>query len=385
MSTKFLSFAKPVLMICLSVALFSSCKKDETEPVNPEPEYPKEILVAPMPELAFRNTAGELFKLNYNGDSLYRQFTTSAVINFKRWIINRKIRYSYVQYEESQTIKDAGYLPGAVIVTDENMNEINRIHLLPYGKRTTADPNAVDGHDFILIDDNHYIVIAYYQKVVYNIPSSLRPAPECKVIVAIIQEVKDGNVVWEWDSSDYPEFYTTSADGNVFSNGQINHDYMHINSIFIDPNDNNLICSFRNLDQVVKLNRNNGKIIWKLGGKNGDFPMSSEKVFLRQHHATITNDGHTLLLFDNGEQSMRAYSRILEFQLDEVAKKITSFKSTTLPGGTFCGFMGSVQKTDSTYFVCGGSIPYIWEIDVKTGLMKWSRELSKNSYRAYKY
>jgi hypothetical protein len=365
---------------------FSSCKKTGEDPVLlPATTYPEEILAAPMPvALADRNKAGEILKLNYAGDSLYRQMFASTIIDFKRWVINGKIRYSYVQYEESFSIKDAGYLPGAVVVTDEYMNELQRIHLLPYGTRTANDPNAVDGHDFILVADNHYIVIAYYLKEVDNIPASLNPIVGCKVIAPIIQEVKNGTVIWEWDGTDYPEFYTTSIEGNKFSTDTVLHDYMHINAITIDKKDNNLICSFRNLDQVLKLNRTTGDIIWRLGGKNSDFILTEDQKFLRQHHPTFADNGETLVLFDNGVPITRAYSRVVEFKLDEAAKKVVSFKSMLLPGNTFCPYMGSVQKTDSGYFIGGGSTPKIWEVSL-AGMLKFEKKLTSASYRAYKY
>src|SRR6185436_20143917 len=97
----------------------------------------------------------------------------------------------------------------------------------------------------------------------------------CPIPIAI--GIINGVVIWQWDGTDYPEFYSTSVETNDFTNLSKTQDYMHMNSMTIDPRDNNLICSFRNLNQVVKLNRITGNVMWKLGGKNSDFPLTASQ------------------------------------------------------------------------------------------------------------
>jgi hypothetical protein len=38
------------------------------------------------------------------------------------------------------------------------------------------------------------------------------------VAVCIFQEVKDGECIFEWDSTDYPELYAISREGNDYNN-----------------------------------------------------------------------------------------------------------------------------------------------------------------------
>src|SRR5690606_32101710 len=123
---------------------------------------------------------------------------------------------------------------------------------------------------------------------------------------------------------------------------------------------------FRNLNQVLKINRQTGNIIWKLGGHNSDFAISNNEQFLRQHDVRVTSD-KTLIVFDNGESNIRASTRILEFQLDESSKTITNFYSFDVPG-TFVQYMGSVRKRTnaSTYFIGGGSSKYLLEVNYET-------------------
>ena len=351
----------------------SSCKKDDKNniPFN----APKEILVA-------GNTpaGGQLLIMDYNGNTIKQKDLGSASI-FQRWVFNGQIRYSYLETDASGALPGVGYIPGTVVILDTALNEVKRLRLLPYQDH---DPlkDALDSHEFILINDDHYIAQAYYEKVVSNIPASLNPASGCKVIVPIIQEVQGGKVIWEWDASDHPEFYDISVEGNQFSNATINHDYIHLNSMFIDPRDNNLICSFRNLDQVVKLNRITGKVMWKLGGKNSDFPLTADQKFIRQHHATLTDNNQTLLIYDNGDYNLRPATRVVEFKLDEINKTVTGFKSFPVP--YFGQFRGSVQKTDSSYFIGSGGTRF-YEINYNTGQISINKILPYISYRALRY
>ncbi len=72
--------------------------------------------------------------------------------------------------------------------------------------------DAVDGHDFILLGDDHYIVSAYEPRLVYNIPAGCGPNPQgAKVVAARLQEVKRGKVVFDWLSTDHAELYALSV------------------------------------------------------------------------------------------------------------------------------------------------------------------------------
>lgn len=187
--------------------------------------------------------------------------------------------------------------------------------------------------------------------------------------------------MWRWDASHYAEFYDNSLYDNNFYNATVVNDYIHINSLAIDPRDSNLIISMRNLHQVIKISKKSGEIIWRLGGRNSDFKLTAEQVFLRQHNASIV-DGNTVLLFDNGEQRIRPRSRILSFQLDEANKTITAFKDYSMTE-RFSQTRGNVEKIGDDYFVCGGYAPYLLLINSKTGEKKMKFRYNQSLYRAY--
>ncbi|MBS1771364.1 MAG: aryl-sulfate sulfotransferase [Bacteroidetes bacterium] len=375
-----------VYAVCalLAVVTIVSCKKDKTKFTTTALQYPEgqTIIAAPFTS---DNKSSTLLVMDNNGNIHISIPLEASSMNFHRWDINGKIRYTYQYYNPySFLISGIGYIPGYTVLMDENMNVLKHIYLQQYNGRSASDPNVLDGHDFILFDDDHYISMAYYKRPA-SLDNSIVTSDSVTVVAPIIQEVRNGNVVWEWDGSQYPEFYSTSVEGNDFSNTTAAQDYMHMNSMIVDDKDGNLICSFRNLNQIVKINRKTGNIIWRLGGKNSDFAVSSDQQFLRQHDVTLTDGGKTLLVFDNGDFNTRPYTRICEYQLDENSRTISSFKAMKLPNNTFCRFMGSVQKTDSSYFIGCGSTPQIMEVNYNTGAIIKQITLANQSYRVQRY
>jgi hypothetical protein len=329
--------------------------------------------------------SGNVLLMEGDGHLLKHLHTPAAAMCFRRWDLNGTIRYTWIVYDPSLYIVPViNQLSCYAVIADENLNEIKRLSLLPSGDISTDKKEGIDAHDFLLLSDDHYITMSYYQKKVTNIDASLTTGAYALVLSPVIQEVNAGQVVWQWEGTNYPEFYQTSVEWNDFANVNKTQDYMHMNSMVIDPRDNNLICSFRNLDQIIKINRKTGNIMWRLGGKNSDFPLTADQVFLRQHNATLTDNNQTLLMFDNGEATVRPYSRVLEFQLDELNKKVLAFKSYDIPE-PFSQYMGSVQKMGTNYFLGGGTAKYILEVNYATG--EKVLELTSNlaSYRTYKY
>lgn len=372
----------------------TSCRKEKTSfstfPANAEEPAPankpvRNEILSGVFSFANISTPGKLLIHDYNGKLIREVVVPYAGTNLQRWDINNTFYYSYLEFDPTTYLMPGvGYIPGPIVLLDSGFNEIKRISLLPYKGRGAGAPDALDLHEFILLDENHYIAMAYYQTTVNNIPDFLNPHPNVKVVDNIIQEVKNGQVVYEWHSVDYPEFYSTSIQGNNFTDSVQAQDYLHINSIFIDPNDNNLIISARNTDQVFKISRYSGDVLWRLGGNNSNFPLTGEQKFLRQHHATITKD-NTLILFDNGDNVLRPYSRIVEYNLDYISKTVNSFKSVNLPGNLFCSHMASVQKTDSSYFIGCGTQNRILEIDYNNLKVLLDIPLERPSYRSYRY
>ncbi|MCD6012045.1 MAG: hypothetical protein K0Q79_1907 [Flavipsychrobacter sp.] len=335
------------------------------------------LLLAPY--VRYNLKYGRLVIMDTRGNILFERESKGAINYFRQWKINGRTLYSYGI--DDSAAYHITLSAGHIVILDSALNEIKQVHLLPHKDITTNRGEDLGLHDFIMFSPDHYITMTTYAKRVNNIPVFLTPAPNCKVATTIIQEVKNNSVIWQWDGSKFPEFYVNSEVGNNFYDTTVPQDYMHINSMFIDPRDSNLIISLRQLNQVVKIHRRTGEIIWRLGGRNSDFTLTSDQVFLRQHNAVLTDD-FTLLIFDNGEKAQRPYSRILEFGLDEHNKKITAFKSYRIQE-PLTESLGAVQKIGDDYLICGGTANYVLLVNSITGERKMRLVANQSMYRAY--
>jgi arylsulfate sulfotransferase len=348
---------------------------------------PGVILTAPFPfpSDATAVVPGLLLIMDQDGKVLKKQTTPGSAFDFTRWTINGQVRYSYIMNDPG-AFRAIGlpYYTGYAVITDSNLNQLQTANFIPAGPGPFQPQQELDVHDFILLGDNHYITESTYPKYVTNIPAYLNPSPRVQVEVPVIEEVNNGSVVWYWDPSSDTSFYGNSVQGNIYSDSTVSQDYIHLNSMVIDPTDNNLILSFRDQCQVIKVNRQTGATMWRLGGKNSDFPLFSDQAFLYQHDATLVDSNQTLLLFDDGDAILRPESRILEFKLDELNKVVTRFKSFTVPE-PWTDLMGAVQKMGDEYFIGGGTSDYMLEVNYVTGQKIREFLGTEPSYRSFKY
>lgn len=380
------------ILFLLTVIYFSSCRKDiQLEQLVKYDTVSNHIVVDTtaqgyilMSPFTSPLDSGALIVMDGKGNILKQKRTAYGAMNFRRWVLNGQVRYTWAMYDPTKyVIPVINNYCFTSYLADSNLNVIKTINLIAHGDISTDQNQTTDLHDFIYLDDNHYFTLSYYLKTVHNVPASLAPNGDPQVVCPVIQEVQNDQVVWQWEGSDYPEFYSTSVEENNFADTQTPQDYMHLNSMILDPKDNNLIVSCRNLDQVFKINHTTGAIMWRLGGSNSDFPVSDFQQSLRQHFASLTDNGQTLMIFDNGLAGVRESSRILEFQLDETNKAINGFRAFNIPE-PFSQIMGSVQKFGTHYFISGGSARYYLDINYLTGEKYLEVKNPLQSYRIFR-
>lgn len=285
-----------------------------------------------------------VFVLNEDGSMKFYRETESNPFDFKKTVTSDgKVRYTYLSTytDKSKRISAVGYSPTYLEVLDENYNELNQITMEGYGDIVKG--TELENHDYIYIDDNHYILSSYQRQKAENIPEELSDGNDPYIVDVVIQEIKDGKAVWQWKTSEHEELYAQSQEGNDYSTvSDDTLDYTHFNSMTIDESDGNLVCSFRNLDEVLKIDRTTGEIIWTLGGDSDDFSLTEEQKFSRQHNARITDGGY-ITLYDNGIKNEN--TRVVKLKLDEENMSVVDYKSYSLDD--YYKYMGSVQEIDS--------------------------------------
>ncbi|MEG0688851.1 MAG: arylsulfotransferase family protein, partial [Hungatella sp.] len=350
-------------------------------------------------------------KMDTKGNIIYYKYVEQDAYDFRREVLADGTSY-YCYRQTISSTQGSMYLHAATgrafakeVIMDQNYNVVKEVQGLTNHDGTLGLP--LDNHDFLMIDLNHYICMSYVPKYVNNIPDGVESNRiyQSRVLATVIQEVKDNNVVFEWDSTKDSELYDLSVEGNIYANNTRESqwaDYMHCNSMDLDIKDNNLLLSFRNLNAIMKIDRKSGEIIWILGGKGDMFGLTDEQKFNRQHFARYTEDG-SITLFDNstnysvggGEYygNGTGVPRGLEFYLDESNHKVISWKAYDY-GMPQAEIMGSAQKLDENKMLLGWgwsmkvpSYAMFSEIDSAshTTLFECSSDIQQNmTYRVYK-
>jgi len=203
---------------------------------------------------------------------------------------------------------------------------------------------GTDEHECLVFENHHTLLMGYdYQQVAMDTVVTGGDS-NATVIGLILEElVGNANVVFEWRSWDH--FKITDAAPDIDLTQPL-IDYVHGNAIEIDT-DGNLLVSSRHLDEITKIDRETGDIIWRWGGqycKNNQFTFLNDSIgFSHQHHIRrLPNGNYTL--FDNGNLHSPPFSRAVEYQIDQINKTATlvsEYKNNPL---TFSVAMGSSQR-----------------------------------------
>ena len=325
-----------------------------------------------------KNSGNYIYKLDNQGRLIFYKKTENIAFNFKKIENEDGIQYSYVESIGKGYEGNSSSIPSKLIILDSKYNKIQEIM---YDEQTN-----VENHDYIYFNKNHYIICAYEKQTARAFDDINYSIWNCK-----IKEVENNNTLWEFKSTDYDNLYNYynengKSKGNFRPSVYLN--YMHFNSMAVDPTDNNLVCSFRNIDSLIKINRSTGKIMWILGGDGDEFNLTQDQKFSKQHSVSFLSDG-TILLYDNGEKT--GNTRILKIKLDEQNKKVVNYERYDL--GIYIARMGAVKCLDEekqiyllTYGM--GDTKYAFEeinLNTKETYFKYKLNVSNYLYCVNKY
>ena len=243
---------------------------------------------------------------------------------------------------------------------------------------------STDGHDLVLLPNGHALMMSYDVQVMDLSQVVYGGKYDARVIGLILQELdRDKNVVFQWRSWDH--FQITDIISHPLTAKTV--DYVHGNSIDADPS-GNLIISSRHMNEVTKISRATGDILWRLGGKNNQFTFINEPLsFSHQHSARLLPNGH-LTLFDNGNFRLPEFSRGVEYAIDEVLKTATLVWQYRLNPDVFAFATGSVQRlpNGNTLIGWGNANPTLTEVAADGSLVsELTFDPGIGSYRAFRF
>lgn len=218
-------------------------------------------------------------------------------------------------------------------------------------------PYQTDFHEGYQTTGRRYFVLGTEIRTV-NMSELVQGASEsAQVIGCVIQEFdRRGRRTFEWRSLDHISPSESTYDIDLTHN---RIDYIHANAI-IEDSSRNIILSCRNLDQIIKIDRSSGSIIWRLGGSaahRNDFTFINDTVdgfvgFSHQHAPVFTRSGE-LLVFDNGNLKTNQMSRVVAYNLNETTLTATKTWEYLHPAPIFSPTMGSVQELPNGNILVG--------------------------------
>ncbi len=248
-----------------------------------------------------------------------------------------------------------------------------------------------DTHELQILPDGHYLILGRETRTMdlrgyhwfgpnHNLPGSAT----AQVTGVVVQELdQNKNLVFEWKGHD--EFSFGDVD-SVWLSSPSNVDWTHSNALERDY-DGNILLSSRHLNEITKINRLNGNIIWRLGGKNNDFTFVNDTVgFTGQHDIRRHADGH-ISLWDNGQFTDPPVGRALEYVLDETDMTAQVVFGYIQDSGMFSYAMGNHQRlTGNDHFLTYGFInpPYPMMVHIHNDSTKVMEIFGPPGYGCYR-
>ncbi len=292
--------------------------------------------------------------------------TQYGLWDFKAHQIDGKTYYSYHSTDShpENTFSFTGHNPGQRVILDENYREIARIAAVATEKN--QGDIALDGHEFLILGEEHYIIMSYLLVEADNIPDQniytgevIEHADKAWLVTPYIQEIDHGEVAFEWLGTEHPELYSMtvtdqSETANNFTNTdpEVYIDYVHLNAIAIDD-DGNWVLSCRHLNSMIKVDRvgGTGELIWALSGLGDSFGLTNDQKTSGQHFLRYHGSGYFSAFNNNNNHGL---TQLVMYHLNEDDTTLADgdgFQHWVVPGTMEIGASGQVSPHDS--MACG--------------------------------
>ena len=221
-----------------------------------------------------------------------------------------------------------------------------------------------DEHDLVITPDHHYFLIGRDEQRIDMSKNISGGKKKARVIGNHVQEFDENdNLIFEWRSWDH--FNITDAVHENLKADRI--DYVHMNSVAVDYDDN-IIISSRHLSEITKIDRETGDIIWRLGGENNQFKFINDELNgpSYQHHARpVSGKPNHYTIFDNGNHHKPSVSRAVEYKVDTEEMTATQVWEYRHHPDRHTWWMGNAQRLPNGNTLINwadGSLPKATEV-----------------------
>ena len=233
-------------------------------------------------------------------------------------------------------------------------------------------------HELRLLNDGYCLFGIQFRTMDFT---GIGGAQNANVRGTVVEYHRDNAQSLLWNPFDHFEVIDTAPDVSLTAP---NINPWHGNAIDIDT-DNNLLLSFRNCDEITKINSRTGQIIWRLGGKKNQFTFVNDRLngFSHQHGIRRLPNGN-LILFDNGNLHSPPESRAVEYKLDErakIAELVWEYRHEPALYGFALGF--AQRLANGNTLICFGTAQRIIEVD-RLGTKQWELAILGSQVFAYR-
>lgn len=239
-----------------------------------------------------------LLRVNTDGELVYYRNVNSVgelmAENFAKQITDDGSYYTFfAELNKDYRNANGGYSSGMYVVMDENYVETDYLTLLPNEDTNhTHGEGYLDQHEFVVLGEDHYLTLSYTPELVDNLPdgvSGINGGNTAYVWAGVFQEIRDGKVLKEINTTDYPMLYETAVEKIDYENSTdqgvevtVNQnqipsladgwmDYVHPNSLDYTLDESGevdkLLVSMRDQCAVYQFDFSSGAMEWILGGK----------------------------------------------------------------------------------------------------------------------
>jgi hypothetical protein len=214
---------------------------------------------------------------------------------------------------------------------------------------------AFDEHEMQLLPNGHYLLIGIDYRDV-DLSQIIENGDKNTRIT--------GNSLIEMDEADNPVFIWRCWDHFKVEDHvralppKLITDYVHMNSIDVDL-DGHYIISSRHLNEITKINRHTGEIVWRLGGDHDEFTWINDAFRLsHQHDCRVISSGH-YTVFDNGNTREPQFSRALELSVNADERTVSKVWEFRDDPDKYAWFSGNVQRLPNGNTVIGWGVDYL--------------------------
>ena len=294
--------------------------------------------------------------------------------------------YFYYKYDNRRvwdfTVQPHGMLSYMVGATAYLLdNHFEKVDSISCGHGYYTDP-----HEFLFLPNGHSLLIAWDSQIIDMSQIVAGGKKNAEVIgTHIIELDRDKNIIFEWRCWDHYRIQDALHENLTATTIH----YVHMNAIEVDYDDQ-LVVSVRHQDEITKIDRDTGDIIWRLGGPHNQFEFVNDPDrFTYQHDIGLVPgkpDHYTMM--DNGNYHNPPYSRAVEYELDTVNMTATKVWEYRHSPDRYTHWMGSVNRLPSGNTIIGWSyqsLPKITEV-TPDGDIIYEGNYSQNwtCYRAHR-